>query len=143
MHSIRRRWARALASALVFVATAGCNANPTPSIGVDNGTTLPVTIVTNGTVLDTVPPQTQREVPTAALGSMPWIIQATSPSGRVLLELVVPPGVVWRTTEPDGSTSMHGAASRIDLSCGRLDVYVGPPLAGPMPGSGVPGDCDP
>jgi hypothetical protein len=77
------------------------------------------------------------------LGAMPWAIEATSPSGRILLELVALPGVVWSTTEPDGSTSQHGAANRVDLSCGRLDVFVGPPLLGPMPGLGVPGDCDP
>jgi hypothetical protein len=102
-----------------------------------------VTIVVSGTVLGTVPPQTYRDLPTDLLGTMPWTIDAISPSGRVLLTLVVPEGTVWSTTEPDGSTSMHGAATRVDLSCGRLDVFIGPPLAGPMPGPGVPGDCEP
>ena len=126
-----------------MVVLEACKAGPTPPIGVDNATTLPVTIVVNGTVLDTVQPQKHRDIPTAALGAMPWTIEATTPSGRVLLKLVAQPGVVWSTTAPDGSTSQHGAADRVDLSCGRLDVYVGPPLIGPMPGPGVPGDCDP
>ena len=41
----------------------------------------------------------------------------------------------------DGRQS-HGVAARADLSCGRIDLWSGPPLAGPAPNPGTPGDCD-
>ncbi len=33
--------------------------------------------------------------------------------------------------------------ARVDLSCGRIDIWSGTPMMGPAPGPGVPGDCDP
>ena len=41
------------------------------------------------------------------------------------------------------ANSEQGVAKRLDLSCGRLDVYAGPPLLGPGPPSSFPPhDCD-
>ena len=141
-----RAWAAAVLAILVSLSIAGCAAlgsAEVPTLGVDNGTTLPVTITVNGAMVDTVAPKTQRSVAPADLPAMPWSIRALSPSGRVLLEFQVVAGAVSRTTNPDGSTSIRGAGSRVDLSCGRLDVYAGPPMLGPMPGPGIPGDCEP
>jgi hypothetical protein len=36
---------------------------------------------------------------------------------------------------------LKGDGNRVDLSCGRIDVWAGPPLLGPAPGPGTPGDC--
>jgi len=117
--------------------------DPRPALGIDNGTTLPVTIVVNGTEIETVPPTTHRLIEPEALPEMPWEVEARTPTGRVLLTLAVAPGVVSKTVEPDGVVSLQGAADRVDLSCGRLDLYAGPPLIGPMLGPGEPGDCEP
>jgi hypothetical protein len=114
-----------------------------PPLGVDNGTTLAVTIVVNGSQVDVVPPKTQRFVEPSRLPTTPWRVEARSPTGRVLLSLEVEPGVVWHTSGPNGESSSHGAGVRVDLSCGRLDLYAGPPMLGPMPGPGSPGDCEP
>ena len=137
------------AAALVLataISIAGCAIEPvgnSPSLGVDNGTTLAVTIVVNGSRIETVPPKTQRIIGAGALPAMPWNLQALSPSGRLLLDLQVVAGSVSETTDANGETSMRGAGNRVDLSCGRLDVYAGPPLMGPMPGPGILGDCEP
>ena len=128
---------------LLALLAAGCHAPADYRLGVDNGTTLDVRIVVNGTQVTSVPAQQQQFVDAAAMPPLPWRIQALSPTGRVLLETHVESGVVWSTTTPDGGTESHSAGTRVDLSCGRLDVYVGAPMMGPVPGPGVPGDCEP
>jgi hypothetical protein len=139
---------RLLSVAVVAVATianvAGCAAGPqeVPDLGVNNGTTLPVAVVVNGSFVKTIAPGQMELIAGNTLPPLPWGVDARSPSGRVLLHVDVAVGSVWSTTNPDGSTERHGAANRVDLSCGRLDVYAGPPLAGPMPNPGSPGDCD-
>jgi hypothetical protein len=141
-----RRWAAALMVMVAYISIAGCVPQlsaENPGLGVDNGTTLPVTITVNGARIDTIAPKTQRSIGPATLPAMPWSVQALSPSGRVLLELQVVAGAVSATTNPDGGISIRGAGNRVDLSCGRLDVYAGPPMLGPMPGPGIPGDCEP
>ena len=61
----------------------------------------------------------------------------------MLVELTVRPGDVWQQRNPDGSTTAQGAGARVDLSCGRIDITSGVFMSGPVPGPGVPGDCDP
>lgn len=115
-----------------------------PDLGISNGTTLTVTLVVNGAVVRTVAPGGGvNAIAANDLPALPWAVEARSPSGRVLTSMTVKAGDVQRSTEPDGSTMYRGAASRVDLSCGRLDIWAGPPLLGPMPGPGVPGDCEP
>jgi len=77
------------------------------------------------------------------LPPLPWYVEARSESGRVLVSMTVRPGDVFATMYPDGHGETRGAAVRADLSCGRLDVWSGPPMSGPAPGSGIPGDCLP
>ena len=112
-------------------------------LGIDNGTTLQVTVLVNGAQVATVPDHQQRFVELTALPDLPWIIQARSPTGRVLLEVHVESGAVGSTTAPDGQTESRSVGARVDLSCGRLDIYTGTPMSGPMPGPGQPGDCAP
>jgi len=57
--------------------------------------------------------------------------------------MTVHPGDVWATTGPNGEGREKGDGVRVDLSCGRLDVWSGPPMIGPAPGTGSPGDCAP
>jgi len=113
------------------------------TIDVSNGTTLAVTIVVNGRAVEVVPAGTVGTVKPGLLPSKPWLVEARTASGRRLLGFVVQPGQVTRVARPDGGVEMAGAGSRADLSCGRLDVTVGPPMLGPAPGPGRPGDCVP
>lgn len=114
------------------------------SLGVSNGTTLTVTLLVNGTVIRSFPPGTgSNGIPANELPALPWIVQARSPSGRILTSMTVKVGDVWRTATPNGGVEHKGIAARVDLSCGRLDLWSGPPLLGPMPGPGTPGDCAP
>ena len=109
-------------------------------VEVSNGTTLPLTIVVNGVIVRNIGPGDGTHEPITAdvLGPMPWQVEARTASGRVLVTLTVNDGdVVY------GQDLSRGVAKRVDLSCGRLDVWAGPPLAGPAPGPGVPGDCVP
>jgi len=129
---------------LVLVATC----SPAPSgyahdLVVSNQTTLAVTLAVNGRVVRSVQPRTDETISVRDLPAQPWVVEARTPSGRVLTSLTVRPGDVWETSMPDGSTQMNGDAVRVDLSCGRLDIWSGPPLLGPAPGPGKPGDCAP
>jgi hypothetical protein len=110
---------------------------------VSNQTTLTVTLVVNGAVTRTVAPRTNETVAPKELPPLPWSIETRRPSGRVLSQMTVRDGDVWETNLPGGGREMKGDAVRVDLSCGRLDMWSGPPLLGPPPGSGTPGDCDP
>lgn len=109
-------------------------------VEVSNGTRLAITIVVNGVVVRDIGPGDGTRDPIAAdvLGPMPWQVEARTASGRILLKLTVNDGDVFY-----GQNTTRGDAARIDLSCGRLDIWVGPPLIGPVPGPGVPGDCIP
>ena len=138
-----RAYARTML-ALVLVAT--CSPAPTGEphdLGISNGTTMPVTIAVNGTALRTIQPQTLDTILVKDLPPLPWVVEARTSTGRALLSLSVRAGDVWETTGPDGTHERNGDANRVDLSCGRLDMWSGPPLLGPAPGPGKPGDCAP
>ena len=129
---------------LSAVAAAACaNADPTVvpdsqmSIGVSNGTSIAVELVVNASTIRTIPPSTNIEVPAADLPALPWQADLTTAAGRTLITLGVRSGDVYRTSNGSG-----GVGRRVELSCGRLDIWSGPPMLGPMPGPGVPGDCD-
>jgi len=121
---------------------AGCQEGTSPSpsaasqppLSISNGTSIPVTLVVNGSVVETVAPGGRQDPITAPLPARPWTIEARSPSGRVLSTLTV--------GAADYISSASGRAVRADLSCGRLDVWSGPPLLGPMYSPGPSGDCE-
>jgi hypothetical protein len=125
------------------VASEPAGAAPAHDIGVSNGTTLPVSIFVNGALVETIAPKMGREIPGPSLPTLPWDVEAKSPTGRVLIRFRVEAGTVTATMNRDGTGTSRGAGGRADLSCGRLDVFVGPPMSGPVPGPGRPGDCDP
>jgi hypothetical protein len=142
-----------VAIALAAVVACGCGAvgqpasllpTPAPGLSIANGTTLTVTLLVNGTLVGTFAPGVERDpIPAAGLPALPWQVEARSPSGRLLASVTVRPGDVWATTGPSGQGEMKGDGVRVDLSCGRLDIWSGPPLIGPAPGTGSPGDCAP
>ena len=119
-----------------------CNSTPQPvlprELVVNNGTTIPVQLVVNNTVVRTADARTQIAVPRSELPPLPWLVEARTTTGRVLSSMTVSAGDV---TESAGAAK--GDALRVDLSCGRIDVWAGPPIDGPSPGRGKPGDCDP
>jgi hypothetical protein len=131
-----------LMAASIGVVAAACDSSTVPdaamSLGVSNGTTLAVTIVVNGIEIETVAAGQGDDIRAARLPALPWRVEARSPSGRILLPLNVRSGDAHQTADSSG-----GVAARLDLSCGRLDLWSGPPLLGPAPGPGSPGDCDP
>jgi hypothetical protein len=110
-------------------ATASPSASPAPmtaqpAVSVANGTTVPVAIAVNGTVVGTVPAGSTEDPIPAALPARLWTVEARSPSGRVLATLTV--------SATDYVSNSSGKAVREDLACGRLDLWSGPPLLGPM-----------
>jgi hypothetical protein len=72
------------------------------------------------------------------LPPLPWTAELRLPTGRTLLALSVTSGSVVR--RENGSQS---PGIRVDLSCGRIELFAIYPLGGPVPGSGHPGDCGP
>ena len=121
------------------------SADPRPSQGmklsISNGTTIPVALVVNGSVIETVPPGGYEDPIKGDLPAMPWNVETRSPSGRVLSTLVVHAGDFRQTSLPNGGTEVRGDAVRVDLSCGRLDLWFGPPMLGPTFIPGPSGDC--
>ena len=130
-----RHWLPVAVVTVAVTVAMGCKASAPPGLSIANGTTLTVTLVVNGAPLGTFGPGVERDpIPAADLPALPWHVEARSPSGRVLASMTVRPGDVSVTS---------GDGARVDLSCGRLDIWSGPPMSGPVPGTGSPGDCAP
>ncbi len=110
---------------------------------VSNGTTIAVRLTVNGQPGRPVAAGQSLDVGVDDIGPPPWAAQVRTVAGRVLLELVVSAGDVVTQANGDGSRSAQGPGARVDLSCGRIDIWSGPPLMGPFPGPGTPGDCNP
>jgi hypothetical protein len=140
-HAVWLRAGMFASTLIVLVLVFGCSSTLTADahdLVVSNQTTLAVTIAVNGTVVRTIQPNAQETLFVKELPALPWAVEARSPSGRVLTSMTVRPGDVSVT-----AGQMKGDAVRVDLSCGRLDIWSGPPLLGPAPGPGTPGDCAP
>jgi hypothetical protein len=108
----------------------------------NNSTPLSLVIVVNGDTAGEVPAMTQTSFAAVGLPGLPWTVKVNAANGKQVMSLDVPAGVVWSTTAPNGGGEVHGAGKFIDLACGRIDVWVGPPLGGPVPGPDVP-PCEP
>lgn len=138
-------WWFAATALLMSAACSSVGPNPTApaDLQISNGTTLVLALVVNGTTVRSVAPGAVEKIAPSELPPQPWYVEARSPSGRLLTSMTVRAGDVSRTSLPNGGTQYKGDAARIDLSCGRLDIWAGPPLLGPPPGPGSPGDCAP
>jgi hypothetical protein len=130
---------------LLAIAVAACSVLPgeRPPLGIRNGTTLVIGLFVNGEHVADAPPGSAPEIDESRLPPLPWTVEARTVSGRVLVTVTVDPADVTSTVYADGHSGMTGAFGRVDLSCGRLDIYAGFPPSGPPPGPGVPGDCEP
>jgi len=115
----------------------GC-APERPGLSYSNGTTISVDVIVNGAKVATLAPGAAGTIDAAKLPALPWTVFANTSGGRTLEALTVKQGDVVQSGE-----TQQGVAARVDLSCGRLDLWVGPPLSGPAPGPGTPGDCNP
>jgi hypothetical protein len=136
---------RRLALLALAAAVVACGAPPPTSqpsatglpvgINIANGTTVPVTIVVNGTLVGTVPPGATEVPVRAELPARPWSVEARSPTGRVLAAFTVPSG------DAVSSESSVGAAE--DLACGTLDLWAGGPRGDhPKPVGPTPAPCE-
>lgn len=106
------------------------------TLSANNGTTRSLSLVVNGSALRDIAPGTQLTVTAKDLPALPWQAEVRFKSGRTALSLTVRAGDVIM------GASAKGDGARIDLSCGRIDLWSGLPLLGPVPGPGIPGDCD-
>lgn len=133
------------ATVAIVVSLAACSPAPVDGVVSDshmtlevaNGVSIDVTLVVNGSPVAPIPAGSSIELSASQLPALPWAAEVRSASGRVLVALGVRSGDVYLS-----ATGRGGVAKRVDLSCGRIDIWSGPPLVGPMPGPGVPGDCD-
>jgi hypothetical protein len=114
------------------------------TVSAQNGTNLYVNLFVNDVYVTTFAPgdclgcRGDDGISAGVLPPLPWQAEIRTQSGRVLVALPVHAGDVIQT-----DSSRKGDANRIDLSCGRIDIWSGPPLLGPAPGPGTPGDCRP
>ncbi len=131
-------------AAIVALAAASCG-GPTPAasptvgagspLGVANGTTVPVSVAVNGTVVETVPAGETRLAVPVVLPARPWTVEARSPSGRLLATLTV------SAADDISATSSVGVTE--DLACGRLELWAGVPHGGAPKASLLsPKPCD-
>jgi hypothetical protein len=131
-----------IAMLLSACATQGPTVGPVPDdqmiLSVDNQTNRALDLFVNGSKVADLGPTSLRDIRAGQLPPLPWDAQVRLPTGRLLLELTIRSGSFVRNA--NGGT---GPGTRVDLSCGRIDLWSGFPLMGPAPGPGVPGDCDP
>jgi hypothetical protein len=136
-----------VAVALVAALAAGCShilSGPDYSLNVSNGTTIPVTLVLNEKPISVIEPGNGMMIHSSDMPARPWTVELTTAAGRSLAELAVTEGSVVDERAFDGTGSYSAPAARADLSCGQVRVWVGQVMpGGPVPGPGVPGDCDP
>jgi hypothetical protein len=109
---------------------------------INNATPLTLVVRVNGVDVRSVDAMVQTSLDTTLLPNLPWSVDVLAANGRQIMSLDVPAGSVWATSLPSGGDVSHGAGHFVDLSCGRIDVWVGPPLDGPMPPPLVP-TCGP
>ena len=114
------------------------------SVSTSNSTTVYVNLFVNGSFLTMLDPGAcvgchgDDAVPAAILPPLPWNVEVRTLSSRVLVALPIKAGDVIET-----NSYLKGDGNRVDLSCGRIDIWSGPPMLGPAPGPGTPGDCRP
>lgn len=138
-HERVKRLLAVATATIVLVAGCGGSAPSTVSLDlhIENGTTKAITVLVDGATVSTVGAGQSATVSEATLPAGAWSVEARLPGGKSVLKSLVDRSSVSQT-----ANGASGSGSRVDLSCGRLDVWVGIPMVGPAPGPGTPGDCD-
>ena len=114
-----------------------------PTLGVSNGTTIDVVVLVNGVTVGTYP-SGQPIDPVTIEAPPPWHVEARTAGGRTLVAFDVSAAAAAAITASYGQSSKEGALGRVDLSCGRLTVWIGevqPSGPAPIGSPGSPGDC--
>lgn len=133
---------------LLAILSIGCGTADAPALGpvpdaemsltANNQSDRALELFVNGGKVADVPAKTQLTMPAKDLQPLPWSAELRLTTGRTLVSLTVTSGSVVRRA--DGS---QGVGNRVDLSCGRIELWAVIPLGGPAPGPGKPGDCGP
>lgn len=114
-----------------------------PIVHVANTTTLTLSTTVNGLDAGSAAAMASTVVDVRQFGQAPWTIVARTSSGLELHTLELAANSAYYMTG-DYPLSAFGPFSRLDLSCGRLDLWVGYPPSGPRPLDTFPAhDCDP
>jgi hypothetical protein len=118
---------------------------PQPAqIEISNQTTLDVDLFVNGSQVASVPGRTSKLLTARELPTMPWSVEARTIKGRVLGAFATTESDLLPTRGEHGGVGWTIPGTGVDLSCGRLRIFVGDhPPSGPPPGPGTPGDCEP
>jgi hypothetical protein len=135
-------WAMLLAASLTGCVSASQSLPlPAPSsiapLEYSNQTSIRLELYVNDQRVATMEPGSVGSLSAGELPAQPWLVEARTTAGRVIAKLTVRAGDVTY-----GPNSSRGDAVRVNLSCGVLDIWSGPPLVGPLGGSGSPGDCE-
>jgi hypothetical protein len=110
-----------------------------PNLSVQNGTTLTVSLFVNGQFAgDFASNSWTPTIETSGLPPLPWIVEARSPSGRVLTSMDVQPGDVQSTISPNGDEGFQFESGKGDLSCGRIRILAGWTRSAPPPYGAIP-----
>lgn len=134
--------------ALLAIALAGCGnpsvqpvgpvADPDMSLSANNQSDRVLELFVNGGKIADVAPSSLLTTQAKDLPPLPWNAELRLTTGRTLVSLTVTSGSVVRT-----ETGSQSVGARVDLSCGRIELWAVIPLGGPPPGPGRPGDCGP
>lgn len=108
------------------------------SVTANNQSGRTIELFVNGSKITDVAATSQLTIQARDLPPLPWAAELRLPTGRTLLELTITSGSVVRLESGSG-----GVGTRVDLSCGRIELWAVFPLGGPPPGPGRPGDCGP
>jgi hypothetical protein len=107
--------------------------SPSIPLEIRNGSTITVTVRINGQTVAAVQPSDYSAVPAADLPAPPWSVDVLGRNSRSLGSFTVP--------SFDSVSIESGYGVRLDLNCGRVDVWIGPPLLGPTFVPGESGNC--
>jgi len=108
------------------------------SLTANNQSDRALELYVNDIKIADVPAKSSPTIKSQDLPPFPWNAELRLTTGRTLVSVTITSGSVVRTE--NGS---QGVGNRVDLSCGRIELYAVIPLGGPVPGPGKPGDCGP
>ena len=141
---------RVLGALLLVIVAAGCGSNGPSnlplgpvsdadmSLTANNESDRALELYVNDIKIADVAAKSSPTIKSPDLPPLPWNAELRLTTGRTLVSVTITSGSVVRT-----ESSAQGVGNRVDLSCGRVELYAVIPLGGPAPGPGKPGDCGP